>query len=262
MHRSPSARGRRRGTRVGAARGLRARTLEDGTATLDASCCAFRGQIDWSRPSLGHHNPPGRSLGNGCVGRGLNRFRIGFNFHHIERGFDGGRHHRRSIARLCRSCCTGCSGDDGRRCRHGNNLRGNMLCTLGSCCNISRGVCLGWGCRWLSGRRRLCRCRMGRGWGSNHHRRTRNDGSHGRLAHNRRWRRRRSHNLGVLPWLWHNPSGRWGRCRSSARRQHRFGFRCSLGNHGRCCCNRRRRLPARWRTACLLRTHLCGKYDC
>ena len=268
MHRSPCTRSHRRRTRVGAARGLRSRTLEDGAASLDAACSSFGCQIDRSRPSLWHHNPPHWRLGYWCVGRRLNRFRNGSNFHHCGRGFNGGSRHRRCIARLPRSCdarCNrGCSAD-GRRCRYGNR-RGNRLCTLGSCCNISRGrnhrrtvrrgVCLGRGYRWLRGRRRLPRCCMGRGRGSNNHRRTRNDRSHGRLTHNRRRRCRRSHNLGVLPRLRHySPwcGDRRGRCRRSARRRHRLGFRGSLGYHSWRCWNRR----CRWTARCLARLLGC-----
>jgi len=260
MHRPPCAWSHRRRTRLGAARGLRARTLEDRTATLDATYCAFRRQIDRSRPGLGHHNPPDWRFGNGCVGRRLNRFRIWLNFYHCGRGFNGGGRHRRSIARLRRGCCNGCNrrrGADGRRGRLGNNLRSSRPCTLGSCCNIScgcnhRGLCLGRDYRWLRGRRRWRRCRMGRGWGSNHHRRTCNDRSHGRLAHNRRRRCRWSHNLGVLPWLRHNPPWRRNRrcrCHRSARLRHRLGFRRSLGHHRWRCWDRR----CHWTARCLAR---------
>jgi len=69
---------------------------------------------------------------------------------------------------------------------------------------------------------------MGYGRGSNHYGRTRNDGPHGRLARYR-WRRlRRSHNLGVLPRLGHNPPRCWsqrGCNHRSARLQDRLGRR-------------------------------------
>ena len=59
--------------------------------------------------------------------------------------------------------------------------------------------------------RRLRRCRMGSGRGSNHHGRTPDHRPHRRLARNRRRRLRRSHNLGVLPRLRHNPPRRRSR---------------------------------------------------
>ncbi len=99
--------------------------------------------------------------------------------------------------------------------------------------------------------RRLRRCRMGRGRGSNHHGRTPDHRPHRRLAGNRRRRLRRSHNLGVLPRLRHNPPWRRGRrgrdCRSAL--LGRLGCRFRRADRGwrrrRCCWTARR-------AACLL----------
>ncbi len=175
MHRSPCARcHRRRRMRTWGARSLRAWAFEDGTSALDAARSALWSLIDRSRPSLRHHNPPHRGLGNNKGSRQLRRFLNWFTCNHSGgRRFNRGSRHRRSVARLRRRCCTGNNrrrGSDGRLCGRDNNLRSGRLDTLGGRGSFHRGrdyrrtlrhsMCLALRSGGLSGCRTLCRCHM------------------------------------------------------------------------------------------------------
>jgi len=251
MHRSPCARRCRRSrTRACGARSLRARTLEDGTPALDTVGSASRSLIDRSRPGLRHHHAPNWRLGNCLGGFRLNRCLSGLLVHAVSRARRS--RHRRSIEQRRRSLCTGSNRSRGsgwcRRRRDGNR-RSGMLHTLDRCvsrCNFQRSRCRRQTVRRGMCCRRLRRCCVGRGRGSNHHGRTRDHRPHGRLARNRRRRLRRSHNLGVLSRLRHNPPRRWGcRCRShrSARLRDCLGRRFRRTDRGWRC--RRCRWTAR-----------------
>ena len=238
MHRPPRARSHRR-TRLRGARGLRTRTLEDGTPALDAVGSASRSLIDRSRPGLRHHHAPNRGLGNRLGGSRLNRCLNGLLVNAVSRVFR--RRHRQSLGQHLRGLCAGSNRRRGpgecRRRRDGNRRSGRLhaLDRRGSRCNFRRSRR-----RWRTIRRAVC-CRrlrcycMGSGRGSNHHRRTRDHRPHRRLARNRRRWCRGSHNLGVLSRLGHNPPWSWsrrGRGLRSARLQDRLGRRFRRTGNG------------------------------
>jgi len=213
--------------------------LEDGTPALDAVRSACRSLIDRSRPRLRHHHAPSWRFDNSRGNLRLNGCLNGLLIRSVCLVF---RRHRRSSGQLRRSLCArsnrtrGCGwfrrGSDSNwygiglhtldsRGRHSNFHRSRHRWRT-----VRRSVCMGLGRGRLGGCRRLRRCCMGRGRGSNHHGRTRNHRPNGRLARNRRRRCRGCHNLGVLPRQGYNPP--WRGCRRGTRLQNRLGGRCTL----------------------------------
>lgn len=269
MHRSTcsrSHRGRRARSRS-ARRSPRSWPLKDRPAALNPSRCTSRSRIDRSWPSLWHHYAPRRRFCNRSRNRRCNRLRRSSLRCRFNRRSCYGR--CRALLRYnCRNHRRGChrcrrrSGNHGccshrRRCRPNNFHCGSRW--LHSHRRTLHGYrCLALGRGGRSGRRSLCRCRRGGGWRSNHNRRARNHWPHRRLARNRRWWSSHRHYRRGLPRLRHNPPRRW-RCYNGRTRWRRSLYlRRRLGHHRR---SRRRPrcCPPRWRAACLLCTHLCGK---
>jgi hypothetical protein len=239
MHRPPCSWRHRRRPRTRRSRGLRPRTLEDRSAPLNSTCRTCRSQVNRPWPRLRHHHAP--HCGSGSAGSGiLGRQRLVHLFHHTYSfHFNRWRNLGRSYRGRCDFRCW-------RRGRHRGHWMRSMLHRSWCYCH-RRWMCHRWvRRRWVRRRRRVGRCRR-----SNHHRRTRDHGSHGRLARNR-WCGR--HNRGTRSRLGYNPP---------RRRRFRNRFCCNGCAHrcggpgwgNRCACHWRPRSHGRWtlrRTARLL----------